>query len=72
MEEPRQHPGLGAEAASRVGAREHIVPDHLDRHLAVETRVLGAIDDPHAAGSELRDDAIATQGLLDDVTSGAA
>ena len=59
MGERRDDPGLAAEAIER--RRIEWAPQHLDRHLASESRVGGAVDLAHAARADQREDAVGTE-----------
>jgi hypothetical protein len=50
--EPRQRLGLPQEARPVAGRAAPLVAQHLDRDLALELGIVGAVDDAHAASSE--------------------
>jgi hypothetical protein len=58
MIEPRRRPGLAQEAGAALVV-EHLAADQLDRHVALEGQVVGAVDHAHAALAEQGVDAIA-------------
>ncbi len=43
--------GLGLEAADELRLVDVLGPDHLDRHLATNRRLVGAVHDPEVAGT---------------------
>ena len=57
--ELRDRPRLAPEALELVGVRGDLAVHELDRDLALEHRVEGAIDGRHAAGADLGIEAIA-------------
>ena len=58
MLEPRGQPNLATESLTHLGVDE-LRAQHLDRHLAIEAAIDGAIDDRVRAVSQLSDDRIA-------------
>jgi hypothetical protein len=58
MIERGQYAGLAVEPSSTVGVGQPHLGQDLDRHVASEPRVAGAIDLAHASGPEERDDFI--------------
>ena len=56
MVQRRQHLGFALEARQALGIGGERRRQDLDRHLALEPRVGGAIDLAHTAGAERRDD----------------
>src|SRR5688500_6183744 len=58
MIERGQYAGLAVEPSSTVGVGQPYLGQDLDRHVASEPRVAGAIDLAHASGPEERDDFI--------------
>ena len=59
--ERRDGARLGLEAAQAVGAGRQVRRQHLDRDLAAEPLVARAVDDPHAAGPDGREDLVRPQ-----------
>jgi len=57
--------GLALEASQALRVRREGPGKHLDRHLAAEGRVLGAVDLTHATGAEAPADAIVGERLAD-------
>ena len=60
--EGRGRLGLLEEAALRGLVAGQIGREDLDRHLALEARVVGRVDDPHAAAAELGADRVRAEG----------
>ncbi len=58
MVEGGRSPGLLLESAQAVDVVGHLGRQHLDRDLAIEALVVGAVDLAHAAGPEWRDDLV--------------
>ena len=56
---------LALKALEGLAVLGHLRGQELDRHLAAEIGVLGLIDDPHAATSQLGDDSVVGNGLTD-------
>jgi hypothetical protein len=54
--------GFIEEAAGRPGPFVEPLPQHLDRHLAVQDDVGGAVDDAHAATGDLVEQRVAPGG----------
>ena len=59
MQQPRRRARLAQEAPREVRQRHHLRLGSLERHQPPELDVVGAIDDPHAAAPDLRDDDVA-------------
>ena len=62
MVQPRDGLGFAAEALHRLKVGHGREPQHLERHFALERRLLGLVDNPHAAAADLTDDAELAQG----------
>src|SRR5262249_23442030 len=58
MIERGEHAGLALEARVPVAVGDQRVAQNLERHLAAQRRVLGAIDLSHSAGAEQREQTI--------------
>ncbi len=58
MVEGGRGPGLLLESAQAVDVVGYLGRQHLDRDLAIEALVVGAVDLAHAAGPEWRDDLV--------------
>ena len=58
MVERRDRPRLALEALADCGFGGELRRQHLDRDVAIEPRVAGAIHLAHAAGAEQRDDLV--------------
>ena len=54
---------LRLEAGQRVGVLEEVLGQHLDRHVALEPGVAGAVDLPHPAGAEWADDLVRAEAM---------
>ena len=54
----RQHLRLPLEACEAIGIEREALGQHLDRHVALQSRVARAIDFAHAAGADRGDDFI--------------
>ena len=54
----RQRPGLALETSQALRIRCHAGRQDLDRHVAIEARVTGAIDLAHSAASNQLDDVV--------------
>ena len=52
---------LALEAGAHLGVRGQVRRQHLDRHVAPEPRVVGAIDLAHAARAERGEDLVGTE-----------
>lgn len=57
----RRPPGLSFKATAKVGLVRQLGQDHLQRHLAAQTRVLGQIDRAHAPTPDLFEDLEVTE-----------
>jgi hypothetical protein len=53
--------GLALEEGETLRVSGHLHREHLDRHVAPETRIQGAVHLPHAAGPEKLDDLVGSQ-----------
>ena len=62
MVQPRDGLGFAAEPLHRLLVGHGREPQHLERHFALERRLLGLIDNAHAAAADLTDDAELAQG----------
>jgi len=60
--------GLALEPGEAVGVGGYFQGKNLDRDVTVEALVVGAIDDAHAAGTNLLDDAVVTERTTDKVS----
>ena len=58
MVECGRSPSLLLESAQAIGVVGHLGRQHLDRDLAIEALVVGAVDLAHAAGTQWRDDLV--------------
>ena len=58
---------LAPEAPEALGVLRHLGRQHLDRDVALEVRVGGAVDLAHPAGAEGRGDPVVRQRLADQV-----
>ena len=65
MVQGRRGPGLALEALERLRVCGHRVREELERHGAPQARVLGFVDDTHAAAAKLAQDAVVGEGLSD-------
>ena len=63
MAQPGDGVGFAAEARQEFVVFHQVGAQHLDRHVAVELRVVGPVDLGHAAASEGFEDAIFSNGL---------
>ena len=61
MIEPRHGARLPLEAGEAVGVRGYFGGQHLERHLAPQSQVLGAIHLAHPAGADLGDDLVVAE-----------
>ena len=61
MVEGRQHAGFPLEAGQAVGIGRDSLRQHLDRDVAMQPRVPGAIDLAHAAGADGPDDFVGAE-----------
>ncbi len=62
MIERRRCLGFVDESLLRRRIRVQMSRENLDRYRPVELRVLGLVDNPHAASAELRDDLVLRYG----------
>ena len=53
MLQPRRRLGLRLKAGQLVGRSQRPAEDHLHRHVALQARLPGAIDDAHPAAAQL-------------------
>ena len=60
MDDLSDHPGFGLEAPHEIGVVGEFGQDDLDRHLAVDRRLLGAVDDAESAFADAFDQLIAS------------
>ena len=58
MRQRGDRPRLLLEPPNRIGILREIFGDHLDRHLAMQARVAGAIHHAHPAGAKRRDNLV--------------
>ncbi len=67
MREFRDRFGLAFETGKPIGVLRHRLGQHLDRHIAIELLVVGAVDLPHPALADFFDDAIVAERATDEV-----
>ena len=72
VRERRHRLRLGLEAGERVGVIGEVLGQHLDRHVALEAGVAGAVDLPHPAGAERRDDLVRAEAVAGREAHGGA
>ncbi len=65
MVQPGDGLGLAREPGQPIGVRGHLLGQHLQRHVAPQLGVLGAIDVPHAARTELGGDPVVGEFAVD-------
>jgi len=70
VEESRQGACFESQPPLRRLVEERVLLQHLERHVALEPRVLGTEDHTHAAFPQAFDDAVPSDRLTDHVTSG--
>ena len=69
MVERRERVGFAVEASEPIGLLRERVGQNLQRDVAMELRVVGAIDLPHAADTQQRSDVIDADRLPDQIHS---
>ena len=72
VRERRHRLRLGLEAGERVGVIGEVLGQDLDRHVALEAGVAGAVDLPHPAGAERRDDLVRAEAVAGREAHGSA
>src|SRR5271157_3495548 len=65
MVQRRRGLGFALKARQRLRIAGHFLGQELERDKAMQPRVLGLVDDAHAAASKLFDDAVVRDGLAD-------
>ena len=72
VRERRHRLRLGLEAGERVGVIGEVLGQDLDRHVALEAGIAGAVDLPHPAGAERRDDLVRAEAVAGREAHGSA
>ena len=65
MIERRGGTGLAAEALQRLGIASYVIGQKFEGNKPAQARVLGLVDNAHAATTELLDDAVVRDGAVD-------